>query len=630
MIRIAQQVSRAIRILRGNRDESARASHLVVEKDLLMTYETDFLDQAEREKCSQSTFSERKIMKTAFKRVALVAAAALAIGGISAVSAQATGTADWTFSSNYAAAGVGQTTSTETVAQIAGVANYVTLNNVTVGAVYFTVTGGATTTATTSGTVAFAGSVSIATPVVGSITVTSYDIASGAASLTATSTTTITVLASAPGTVFNHSTSYITVSSTANSVTAPALSDSSSTSVSGSASGSYYAVLTNTQYSTTDTTTQMAPAANALAVTVAISGAGAVDTTSAGTTRGPSATVAAATGAVNNFYVFADGRTGAATITVTVNGVVASTKTVTFVGSLSKYILTADNTQKTNIGVGATGTLTITGQDSNGNAIATPSISTATSSDTTIATTSVSGNVVTVTGVKSGTANITVSNGASTPITLVVPVVITKTTAAKVVLAFGAASYAAGDKITVTLTATDSNGSPVADGSYALLGSSGIAANVALVASTLPTTATVAIVGGTASYTAYAPDSTATLNLAAVEGATTDNVIAGNTAAAITATAQLTSPSADASNAATDAANEATDAANAATDAANAAADSADAATQAAQDAGDKADAALAAVTALSQQVTTVLAKVAALAATLAKITKAIAALPKK
>ena len=629
MTTIAQQVSRAIRILRGNRDESARASHLVVNNDQFVNNELLQVNQAEREKCSQSTFSERKIMKTAFKRVALVAAAALAIGGISAVSAQATGTADWTFSNNYASAGVGQTTSTETVTQIAGVANYVTLNNVTVGAVYFTVTGGATTTATTSGTVAFAGSVSIATPVVGSITVTSYDIASGAASLTATSTTTITVLASAPGTVFNHSTSYITVSSTANSVTAPALSDSSSTSVSGSASGSYYAVLTNTQYSTTDTTTQMA-SANALAVTVAISGAGAVDTTSAGTTRGPSATVAAATGAVNNFYVFADGRTGAATITVTVNGVVASTKTVTFVGSLSKYILTADNTQKTNIGVGATGTLTITGQDSNGNAIATPSISTATSSDTTIATTSVSGNVVTVTGVKSGTANITVSNGASTPITLVVPVVITKTTAAKVVLAFDAASYAAGDKITVTLTATDSNGSPVADGSYALLGSSGIAANVALVASTLPTTATVAIVGGTASYTAYAPDSTATLNLAAVEGATTDNVIAGNTAAAITATAQLTSPSADASNAATDAANEATDAANAATDAANAAADSADAATQAAQDAGDKADAALAAVTALSQQVTTLLAKVAALASTLAKITKAIAALPKK
>ena len=134
MTTIAQQVSRAIRILRGNRDESARASHLVVEKDLLMTYETGFIGQAETEKYSLSTFFERKIMstKTAFKRVALVAAAALAIGGISAVSAQATGASDWTVSnavsSSNTAPGAGSGSSTETATQIAGVANYVTLS----------------------------------------------------------------------------------------------------------------------------------------------------------------------------------------------------------------------------------------------------------------------------------------------------------------------------------------------------------------------------------------------------------------------------------------------------------------------------------------------------------------------
>ena len=89
MTPIAEQVSRAIRILRGNRDESARASHLVVNKDQFVNNELLQIDQAEKEKCSQSTFSERKIMKTAFKRVALVAAAALAIGGVTAVSAQA-------------------------------------------------------------------------------------------------------------------------------------------------------------------------------------------------------------------------------------------------------------------------------------------------------------------------------------------------------------------------------------------------------------------------------------------------------------------------------------------------------------------------------------------------------------
>ena len=91
MTRIAEQVSRAIRILRGIRDESARASHLVVKKGHFMNNEVKLISQAEKEKFSQSTFFERKIMstKTAFKRVALVAAAALAIGGISAVSAQA-------------------------------------------------------------------------------------------------------------------------------------------------------------------------------------------------------------------------------------------------------------------------------------------------------------------------------------------------------------------------------------------------------------------------------------------------------------------------------------------------------------------------------------------------------------
>jgi len=134
MIRIAQQVSRAIRILRGNRDESARASHLVVEKVALMTYETDFLGQAEREKCSQSTFSERKIMstKTAFKRVALVAAAALAIGGVSAVSANA--------AASTAFSGTGITGTTAATA------------SATVGTYLSTTTTTTTTTATSSTT----------------------------------------------------------------------------------------------------------------------------------------------------------------------------------------------------------------------------------------------------------------------------------------------------------------------------------------------------------------------------------------------------------------------------------------------------------------------------------------------
>jgi hypothetical protein len=58
-----------------------------------MTYEVDRSGQAEMEKFSKSTFSERKIMstKTSIKRIAAVAAVALTLGGFSAVSAHAGG-----------------------------------------------------------------------------------------------------------------------------------------------------------------------------------------------------------------------------------------------------------------------------------------------------------------------------------------------------------------------------------------------------------------------------------------------------------------------------------------------------------------------------------------------------------
>ena len=135
MTRIAQQVSRAIRILRGNRDESARASHLVAKKGWFVNDESVLVSQAEREKCSQSTFSERKIMstKTAFKRVALVAAAALAIGGVSAVSANAaltsgTNVVTWT------ATGSAGTSAAATVGGVVGTPITLTMTQTIAGA----------------------------------------------------------------------------------------------------------------------------------------------------------------------------------------------------------------------------------------------------------------------------------------------------------------------------------------------------------------------------------------------------------------------------------------------------------------------------------------------------------------
>ena len=84
-----KQVSAAVRILHQKRDASARATHLMVKNDSLITYEKAFLGQAVIKKFFIATFLERKIMstKTITKRIALVAAAALALGGVSVVTA---------------------------------------------------------------------------------------------------------------------------------------------------------------------------------------------------------------------------------------------------------------------------------------------------------------------------------------------------------------------------------------------------------------------------------------------------------------------------------------------------------------------------------------------------------------
>ncbi len=122
LAQITKQVSVAVRILQRNRDESARASHLVVKKGSLMTYERAVFGQAGSGSVSGSTFSERKNMstKTSFKRIALVAATALALGGLSAVSA-------------YATAGQAISTTTGTITGTPGVAGASILSSVTTG-----------------------------------------------------------------------------------------------------------------------------------------------------------------------------------------------------------------------------------------------------------------------------------------------------------------------------------------------------------------------------------------------------------------------------------------------------------------------------------------------------------------
>jgi hypothetical protein len=206
-------------------------------------------------------------------------------------------------------------------------------------------------------------------------------------------------------------------------------------------------------------------------------------------------------------------------------------------------------------------------------------------------------------------------------------VVVGKATSVKVTL--DSASYNPGDKVTVTLTATDSKGNPIADYTSTALVGSLYSTLLSQTVSGLPgNNALIVTVDGKKSWTLQAPIGVGTgITVLGTVGLGVDASIQG---AALSATASVSSPALDAAQAAQDAANEATDAANAATDAANNAMDSADAATAAAQDAGDKADAALAAITDLATKVSDIAAQVSALSSIVAKIAAAVAKISKK
>jgi F0F1-type ATP synthase epsilon subunit len=345
---------------------------------------------------------------------------------------------------------------------------------------------------------------------------------------------------------------------------------------------------------TPKTSAGTAPVAT-VALSATISGPGVLGINTAGNVASIVPAGRAITGTAGQYAigVFSDGTAGVATVTISSGTTVLATETVTFYGATTSF---AQTSSKINIGVTETGTATVTAKDAAGNAAAVGTIY-AVSADTTKATVSVSGAVVTVTGVAAGTTSVTICDTSactSATVSLVVPVTISKVTAASVALSFDKTEYTPGEKMTVTVTALDSTGLGVADGSRNLLSAAGITSNVALQGATYSALAAVTVVAGKGSFTAYAPLAAGPISVMATQGAALDAVIAGGTAAVVSASASVLSDGV--AQAAADAAAEATDAANAATDAANAAAEAADAATAAAQDAAD-------AVAALSVQV---------------------------
>ena len=303
------------------------------------------------------------------------------------------------------------------------------------------------------------------------------------------------------------------------------------------------------------------------------------------------------------FYVWSTGTAGTATITTSTPSLAMGTKTIKFFGAATKLAVSTavatNNVIYTKAGTSTDNVAVIAVTDTNGNAVTSAQTFTCTPSDKLqISSCAVSGtyssavggfvlSTVSAAGTsgKAVTLTVTIADPADT--TGVAKLTTTHAVTmggavAKEVISFDKTSYSPGEQMIITITATDASGNPAYTGAAApALSSNKTVQGIANVATTYT--------GGKAdsvsrdtdgavlnSYRVFAPATSGEFKVSATG---TDAL-----ATLISSTGTVADPAQDA---ATDAANEATDAANAATDAALAAADAADAATAAAQDASD-------------------------------------------
>jgi hypothetical protein len=632
----------------------------MVKNDSLITYEKAFGNQAAVKKFFAATFLERKKMstKTITKRIALVAASALALGGFSVISASQASATSATFKTTVAY---------DTANSYQVVGGQATLE---IGFDSSTI---ATLSSTGVGTIVSASVAVVGLETLTSVTSTGFQFNSNTDSGSDPYDTITVVLTSA---VVGTQTLSI-VELDANGVPGTPVTKNITWTASGStAAASWDAYLIDTTTGT-GSTAQLADStiplsknrgtagspsqvalvvaklkdANGNAVTgatvsVTLSGPGLISAVAdadglVASPATPGQRVASVTTVAGGFVVVAlsgEGTAGVATVKLT-SGTVSVERSVTFTGTASSYTLTG---QTGTYGVAAFGTddsLTASGikvvaLDSAGGAARTGSFW-ATSSDKTVATVSSAAHdlsatsngrsagtgYIAVTGVKAGKSTITIQNadpaGTTAPtVTKTIEIEVSSTTADSVTMALDKPTYSPGEPGVLSITLTNAAGRPVADGTYTIF------------ASTTPVTAnlfmqdnngangkfvsgvSVTTNGGVAKYDIYAPSVSGelsftgtTLSSSTVSSALTQNA----RGKVLAATAEISGGAADSAAAL------ALDAANAATDAANNAYDEAQNATQAASDA-------LAAVTALAAQVKTLIESVKKLTAAVAKL----------
>ena len=654
---------RRVRIHGGECGAVARALHHAAQKKALMRHESLFLSQADFGNVPESTI-ERKEMSKTIKRLATVAVTALGLSLVTGVAAQA---AVGDFSAVVATSSDVTTPAAATATQVAGASNFVQYTIETDDAdspLLISVSGGiascvsatGTNSITNNGTAAVSvattadGTVTCVTPTTaaGTITVSVFGYSSGVLDTTATSTLTITVVAALSGTVYSTS----TVTETVNAVAGVyKYTDALSGTVTRLAKAS--SANTDELYSfdidQEDAAGTSLAAASTKAITATLSGVGSLSINGTSATAGYVALAAASANGAD-VHVYADGRAGKSTLTITVNGVAVTTVEITFYGAVASYKLAMNNAYLP--AGGAAGSATATALDANGQVVpdaaihfssATTTVATvgsATGTTDSCATTTCTAaefaklgtDTVAVTGVAKGTSVLTVGNAATAAtITATATATVTGAQIADISWAYDKSSYEPGEKATVTVTVKDSDGNPVGDDTYTLWSTVPTAdKNVTYIAAPA---ANAAIKSGIAQYSFYMPFSSGAVNFSGTLASDADLAAAlRGVAPSLQASVRNLAESdlSDRADAAADAAAEAIDAANAATDAANLAAEAADAATVAAEEARDAADAATAAVEELATQVATLMAalkaQITTLANTVAKIAKKVKA----
>ena len=607
-----KQVSPAIRILRGERDASARATHL----------------EAATEKYSVTTI-ERKQMSTTtnFKRIALVAVAALGLGVLSSVPSQATINADTvTLSSATAAQTTAETyTASSAIATVsffgaiqdsmsitAELISTTATGNTSLPALRLIETSSAVIDSIVGATVANYGANTLGVGVAANTAV-----AVSAASSSVTTTAKFAVYLAGTANVPTAGTSAapaqtgtyvvrikpaavgktVLVGSTSQTLTitvstAPAQSTSlnatntkiwmQTTTTDASLAAQDSTVVARATASTSATSPDSIGAevaniwingkntngtafAKLESITATITGPGTLGATAtANTPANASPTGRSLLVQPNTDYVavYSDGTSGTATITFTgaTSGVALGTKTVTFSGTtLTKFAaptIAATDSSVLNATGANTTTVSVLPQDANSNLVAGLTSGTdfyAFSSDTAVATVAYStyspttGYAFTVTGVAVGTTNISFGNAstlaASTIKSATVAVRVGSGTPSSVTVTTDKASYAPGEKMTVTVTILDSTGKAVTGNvAYAnIFSSTGITTSMNLSGTnTLPTTtgsvADYSNLTNTKTYTIYAPVTGGTLTFSWTGGTAlaTANQVAGTKVVTVT------------------------------------------------------------------------------------------------